>query len=273
SARDQRQRVGLGADTSPGADRIEVLHQYGGFDAAQVEALAARQHGHRNLADLGGGEHELDVRRRLLERLEQGVERLRRQHVHFVEDVDLVAGGHRRIAHRVVDLADVVDAVVRRRIHLDDVRVPAFHDGLAVHAELRQVRGRAGDRAVGELVVERAGENARRRGLADAAYAGEDPGLGNAARGERIGDRAHHGVLADQVGEGLRPVFAREHAVGADRRLVEAGPLAAVGRRGVVHEASGPPRTRPAYRRFPAWAWEADERPEPDLVRAASFRT
>jgi hypothetical protein len=31
------------------------------LDAAQVEALAARQHRHRHLADLGGGEDELDV--------------------------------------------------------------------------------------------------------------------------------------------------------------------------------------------------------------------
>ncbi len=47
------------------------------LDAAEVEALAARQHRHRHLADLGGGEDELHVRRRLLERLQEAVERLR----------------------------------------------------------------------------------------------------------------------------------------------------------------------------------------------------
>ena len=44
------------------------------LDAAQVEALAARQHRHRHLADLGGGEDELHMRRRLFQRLQQRVE-------------------------------------------------------------------------------------------------------------------------------------------------------------------------------------------------------
>ena len=138
--------------------------------------------------------------------------------MHFVEDVDLVARADRRVADRVVDLAHVVDAVVRGGVHLDHVDVPALHDRLAVHAEHRHLDGRPGDRAVGQFVIERAREDARGRGLADAAHAGEDPGLRDAAGLERVRDRAHHGVLADQVVEGRRPVFAREHAVGAGRR-------------------------------------------------------
>ena len=101
------------------ADAFEMLDQHAGIDAAQVEALAARQHRDRHLADFGGGEDELGVRRRLFQRLEQRVERRAREHVHFVEDVDLVARRHRRVAHRVVDLAHVVDAVVRGGVHLD----------------------------------------------------------------------------------------------------------------------------------------------------------
>ena len=66
----------------------------------QVEALAARQHRHRHLARLGGGEDELHMLGRLLERLEQAVEGLLRQHVHLVDDVDLVAGGVRACSGR-----------------------------------------------------------------------------------------------------------------------------------------------------------------------------
>ena len=47
------------------------------------------EHRHRHLADLGGREDELHVRRRLLERLQQRVERRGAQHVHLVDDVDL----------------------------------------------------------------------------------------------------------------------------------------------------------------------------------------
>ena len=107
----------------------------------QVEALAARQHGDRDLADFGRRENELHMRRRLLERLQQAVEGLRRQHVDFVDDVDLVARRHRRIAHLLDDLADVVDAGVGGGVHLDDVDMAAFHDRLAVLAENREIDG------------------------------------------------------------------------------------------------------------------------------------
>ncbi len=43
---------------------------------------------------------------------------------------------------------------------------------------------------------------------------------------DRIAQGLDHRVLADQLGKGLRPVFAREHAIGHGplrlRRLVEA---------------------------------------------------
>ncbi len=40
--------------------------------------------------------------RRLLQRLQEGVEGRRRQHVDFVDDVDLVARAGRRVAHAVM---------------------------------------------------------------------------------------------------------------------------------------------------------------------------
>ena len=72
-ARDQRQRLGLDRRRlSCRADRRQMRDQHRGrLDAAQVEALAARQDRHRHLADLGGGEDELHMRRRLFERLQQ----------------------------------------------------------------------------------------------------------------------------------------------------------------------------------------------------------
>ena len=96
-------------------------------------------------------------------------------------------------------------------------------------------------RAVGQFVIERAGEDARGRGLADAAHAGEDPGLRDAAGLERIRDGAHHGVLADQVVEARRAVFARQHAIAGRRRRRRIG-----GRRrhscGVAHRCHPPQR-------------------------------
>ncbi len=210
-ARDHGQRLVLGLDPLELADARQVGLDQRGVDAPQIEALAARQDGDGDLADLGGREDELHVRRRFLQRLQQAVEGLVRQHVDLVDDVDLVAGRHRRVAHLLDDVANVVDAGVGGGVHLDDVDMPAFHDGAAVLAFLPEVDGRLVD--VGSLVVERARQNAGGRRLADAAHAGQHPGLGDAAGGERVGKRAHHRLLADEGGKILRPVFAREHAV------------------------------------------------------------
>ena len=65
---------GSAVDAFLGQNAFEMRHQPVGLDPAQVEALAARQHRDRHLADFRGGEDELGVRRRLLQGLEQRVE-------------------------------------------------------------------------------------------------------------------------------------------------------------------------------------------------------
>ena len=111
------------------------------------------------------------------------------------------------------NLADVVDAGVRGRIHLDDIDMARFHDGLAVHADLRHDHGGFLNLSR-QQIVESAGQNARRRGLADAARAGQHIGLVHAPEVKGVGQRAHQHVLADQVIKIAGPVFARQHAVG-----------------------------------------------------------
>ena len=66
----------------------QVLRDEGRGNPAQIEALAARQYRRQNLLRLGRREHELHMGRRLLERLQQRVERFLGQHVNFVDDVD-----------------------------------------------------------------------------------------------------------------------------------------------------------------------------------------
>ncbi len=110
------------------------------------------------------------------------------------------------------DLANVVDAGMRGGVHLDHVDMAAFHDRLAVFARHGKVDGRLVNR-IG-LVVERARQNARRRGLADPANAGEHPGLRDATRLERVLERADHRLLADEIVEILGAIFAGENAIG-----------------------------------------------------------
>ena len=92
-----------------------------------------------------------------------------REHVHLVDDIDLVARRDRRIAHGIVDLAHILDAVVRGRVDLHHIDMAALDDRLAMFAGLGEIDGRA-VRMAGTLIIEAARENACGRRLADAAH-------------------------------------------------------------------------------------------------------
>ena len=209
---DHAERLGLDLDPFGLRHFAEMRGELLGRDPAQVEALAARQHRHRHLVHFGRREEELHMLRRLLKSLQQRIESVLGKHVDFVDDVDLVARADRGIADRVDDLADVVDAGVRRRVHLDHVDVPPLGDRAARLADIA-----GGDRRpalpVRADAVQRLGDQPRGRGLADPAHARQQEGMSNPAALDGIGERLHHRILADQLGEGLRPVFARQHAV------------------------------------------------------------
>ena len=253
-----------------------------GVDAPQVETLAARQHRDRHLADFGGGEDELDVRRRLFQRLQQAVEGLRGQHVHLVDDVDLVAGRDGRVAHPLDDLANVVDAGVRGGVHLDHVDMPALHDRLAMLAGHGKVDRRLVDR-FGLVVRARARMRAvvvlptPRTPVSIQAWAMR-PLEKALVRVRTIGSWP---IRRGKVG---RTVFAGEHAIGAGlSRLLEfrlrsfegSSPLAAL--RGRFSARVSPVRQRSvnavtAGRSF-CGGREAGTMTRSVLVRAASFRT
>ena len=215
---DDRQRLGIGLDAFLDAYLAEMLLQHLGGNPPEVEALGAAEHGDGELLHLGGGEEEFDVRWRFLERLEQSVEGVAREHVDFVDDVDLVARADRGIAHRLDDLADVVDAGVAGGIHLDDVDMAPLGDGDAGFADAAGIDGGAAG-SVGADAVERLGDQPRSRGLADPAHAGHQKGMRQPVARDGVGQRADHGLLPDQLGKGLRAVFAREHAIGLRGRV------------------------------------------------------
>ena len=73
------------------------------------------------LSGLGRGEDELDVRRRFLDELQQGVETCGSHHVGFVDDVNLEAAAHRREERPFPQIASVVHAAVTGRVDLDDI--------------------------------------------------------------------------------------------------------------------------------------------------------
>ena len=204
AARDGEERVFAGLHAFALADLRQVLHDEGRRDAAQVEALAARDDGGGELVELRRCEDELHMGRRLLKRLEKGVECARREHVDFVDDEDLVARRRRGELHGFAQVADIVHACVRGGVHLDYVERCSGHDLAAVVALVAGMRGGVGRRGA----VERLGEDAGECGLAYAARPHEEVGVGDALRLDGVGERLGDVLLAEDVGELLRPPFA-----------------------------------------------------------------
>ena len=160
------------------------------------------------------------------------------------------------------EVADRVDAVVRRGVHLDEVVEVAGRDRDAVLALAARL-------AVGAEVqaVERLGEDAAGRGLARAAGSGEQVGVADAPFAHGVAQRRGDVLLADQLAETLRSVLAVEGLEG--HRPTLPATLGALEMRTVHPLSTRHRRARsplPAQTRPPCGTREGP-------LRAASFRT
>src|SRR2546422_979445 len=204
-AHDRGQRRPLEGDLLLGEDVLERGRERVQRDRAEVEALHAREHRGRDVARIGGGQHEDHVRGRLLQRLEQRVERRLGELVDLVDDVDLVAAARRRVLDVLPEGADLLDAAVGGAVDLDHVHRDV---GVAAH---RARAARLGALALG--TQQRLREQPRRGGLADAARAGEEVGVRHAPGRQRVAQRPRDGVLSDDRFERLRPPLAGEDLI------------------------------------------------------------
>ncbi len=93
----QRQHRGLVGDTLRGQDLLQQLPQHGRRHQPERVVMGARPDRRDDLLRLGGGEHELQVRRRFLNELQEGIESFPGDHVGFVDDVDLEPAGDGRV--------------------------------------------------------------------------------------------------------------------------------------------------------------------------------
>ncbi|CAM3641166.1 hypothetical protein NOMA109596_04870 [Nocardioides marinus] len=208
---DQRDRGRLDRHALLLAQLGEVAREQSRRDEPEGVVVGAGADRPDHLVGLGGGEDEPQVRRGLLDQLEQGVEALRGDHVGLVDDVDLVAAAHRREERLLPQVPSVVDATVGGGVDLDDVDRPRAATGQV--ATRVTLPARVGDRAL--LAVERPRQDARRGGLAAAAGAGEQVGVVDPVVGQGRAQGRRHVVLPDDLVEGLGPVAA----VQGERRL------------------------------------------------------
>ena len=229
-ADDEREDAGAHRDTLGRAHLREVVDQdVRGHEPERV-VVGPRPDRADDLVRLGRREHELHVRRRLLDDLEQGVEALRRDHVRLVEDEDLVAVPSRRERGPLAELPRVVDTTVARGVDLDHVE--------AARAAARQLDARGAHparrvrRMLGRVLdaVQDPREDPRRARLPAPAGAGEQVGVVHLAGPQRLPERPRDVLLTDHLGEVLRAIAAVQRS--GHPRTLEARPDVVLRRRG-----------------------------------------
>ena len=145
--------------------------------------------------------------------------------MHLVDDVDLaLAGGPDAQIHVLDEVAHGVDAVVGGGVELHEIEERAGRDRQAVLALAARF-------AVGAEVeaVQRASEDARRRGLSGAARTREEVRVPGPILTHRVLERARDVILTDQLREVLGPVLAiqrRHEGDATDAGYAALGPLA-----------------------------------------------
>src|SRR5688572_21283917 len=92
---------------------------------------------------LRGRQDKFYRRRRLLKSFQKSIERIFRDLVHFVDDVDFEAAVRRLIANVLDDLADLIDTAVRGAVDFENIDRVALRDLPAVTALAAGRRGRA----------------------------------------------------------------------------------------------------------------------------------
>ena len=202
-SREQRRGRGFELEILGGGDEFQALADEVCRQPFETELQTAREHGDRQFLRIGGRQQEFDVRRRLFEGFQQRIEGVVGQHVHFVDEVHLVAAASGRVLHVVQQFARIINLGAGGRVDLDEVDEAAFVDFAACGAYAAWIGADAG------FAVERLGEDARHRRLADAASTGEQECVMHFAAIECVGQRAQHVFLPDHFGEPLGAPFAR----------------------------------------------------------------
>ena len=139
--------------------------------------------------------------------LEQRIEGMRRQHVHLIDEVDLVAAPGRRVLHVVEQLAGIFHLGTAGRIHFDQVHEAAFAD---FHTGGADPTGTGTDTL---FAIQATGQDARDGGLAHPAGAGEQIGMVQAILIQRMHQGPGDVLLPHQLIKGAGTIFTGKNLI------------------------------------------------------------
>ncbi len=170
-ARQQLQRARFVFDLLLLQHIVELFADQLNVERLKMKLQTAGEDSYRQLLRIGGGKQEFNVRRRLFERFQQRVKAVARQHMHFIDQVDLKAAARGRILHVVQQIARILHLGARRGVDLDQIDKAALFDLATVVAFAARRGGDAG------FAVESLRQQARDGGFAHAARAGKEIGM------------------------------------------------------------------------------------------------
>ena len=146
-----------------GSDIHQMVRDDGARNGAKIKALAAGKDRRQNFVRLRCRKNKHHMRRRLLQRLEQSVEGLLREHVHLINVNDTVVAARRRKLHIVPQVTNVINTAIGGAVNLEHIQTAPLGN-LPAHV---LIRVKIHLRPAG--AVKSLGKNTRRGGLAGAA--------------------------------------------------------------------------------------------------------
>ena len=188
---DEVERVGFGLITFLLGHPLQVFDGILHAHAHEVIHLATAQNGGQDAMLLGGGQDEYHIRGRFFECLEEGVEGGCGEHVHLVDDENLVLAHLWRNEHLLAKFSHFIHRVVACRIQLLYVHRALFIESLATLALAARITVGQGRKA-----VDRLGKDACAGGLAHSARSAEQVGMRQFARCDGILERGGQRVLS-----------------------------------------------------------------------------
>ena len=157
----------------PGRDGIDG-------NPMEIVPLASGQNRDGDLVHLRGSQDENHIGRRLLQRLEQGVEGPDGEHVHLVDNVHLVFSFGGGVSHLLDNVPDIGDAVVGSGVNLYYIHGRALGDPAAGFTLS------AGTAVHGMLAVDGSCKNFRHRRLSRSPGSGKKVGMSDPVRPDLI---------------------------------------------------------------------------------------
>jgi hypothetical protein len=174
----------------------------------EIESLAAAEDGRRDLVRFGSRKNENDMRRRLLERLEQRVESLGCQHVDFINYIYFETPLRRPVPDCFPQFPDAVDPPVGCTVYFDNIDRVALCCLTAVRTFI------AGSGRGALFAIEGFCQDAGDGGFADPSRPSEKIGVGDATQADCVLERPGNVRLADDFFESLRAPLSGNHEIG-----------------------------------------------------------